>query len=79
MNGGKLVIPIFILGVCFIIPLAVILINIRLAKDIVESVRRRIGSLHQVREPIPIIDFFPSGDIPQPETSKVGKELSLHR
>ena len=79
MNGEKLVVPIFILGICCVIPLAIVLINIRLVKDFAESLRRRIGLFHQAPKPMPLIDFFPSGDIPQPESSTIGEGLSAHR
>jgi len=53
------------------------LITLRLAGDVVGSIRRKLGLLHQAQEPMPIIEVYPKGDIPQPETSNIGKKLSV--
>ena len=79
MKGEKLAVSIFIVGMCCVVPLAVVLIIIRLAKDVAHSIRLKLGLLHQTQAPLPIIEVGPKGDIPQPETPSIVNKLSVHR
>ncbi len=71
MKVDRLAISIFILGICLIIPLAAVLITIRLAGDVAHSIRLKFALPQQSQEPGPLIEVFPAGDIPQPETSNM--------
>ncbi len=79
MTVEKIAKLILILGLCFVIALVAIIITIRLAQDAVRSICRKLGLLHPAQEPKPLIEVFPTGDIPQPETSNMGSRLSVHR
>ena len=79
MKGEKLAVSIFFVGMCCVVPLAVVLITIRLAKDVAHSIRRKLGMLHQTQAPMPIIEVYPKGDIPQPEPPSIVNKLSVHR
>lgn len=79
MKTDKLAMSVFIVGMCFIIPLAAVLVTIGLARDFADSIFRKLGLLHQAPESMPIIDVYPEGDIPQPETSNIGDRLSVPR
>ena len=79
MKGEKPVRTIFIVGMCIIVALAVLLISMMLAKDVAQSIFRKLGLLHQAQEAMPIIDIYPTGDIPQPETSNISNKLSVPR
>lgn len=79
MKPDRFAISIFFVGMCFIVPLASLLISIRLAGDVAHAIRLKLGLLHQAQEPMPIIEVFPTGDIPQPETTNIGNKLSVPR
>ena len=79
MKMDKLAVSIFIVGMCFIVPLAAVLVAIRLAKDVAHSTSRKFRLLRQAQKPMAIIDVYPTGDIPQPETSNIGHKLSMPR
>ena len=79
MKMDKLAMSVFIVGMCFIIPLAAVMITIKLAGDVADSTFRKLGLLHQAQEPMTMIDVYPTGDIPQPETPKIGDKLSVPR
>ena len=79
MKGEKLVVPIFILGMSFIVALAAVLITMKLVKDAADAVRRKLGLLRQAPEPMPVVEVYPKGDIPQPETSNLGNRLTVPR
>ena len=75
----KFAISVLILVICVAIPLTAVLLTIRLVKDVVHSICRKLRSLHQAQESMPIIYVYPTGDIPQPETSNIGNKLSVLR
>ena len=77
MKLDKFAVSVFIFGMCLVLPLAAVLISIRLAKDVAQSILRKLGLLHQAQDPMPIIDVYSTGDIPQPETSNIGNKLSV--
>ena len=79
MKLDNLPISIFIVGMCFVVPLAAVLITMRLAKDVAHAICQKLGLVHQAQEPVPVIDVYPIGDIPQPETSNIGDKLSVLR
>lgn len=79
MKLEKLVVSVFIVGMCIIIPLAAVLITIRLARGVVDSIFRKLGLIHQDQESMPVIYVYPNGDIPQPETPNIGNKLSVPR
>ena len=79
MKMDKLAMSIFIVGMCIIIPLAAVMVTIGLARDFADSILRKLGLFHQAQESMPIIDVYPEGDIPQPETSNIGDRLSVPR
>ena len=79
MKMDKLAMSVFIVGMCFIIPLAALMVTIGLARDFADSIFRKLGLLHQAQETMTMIDDFPEGDIPQPETSNIGDRLSVPR
>ncbi|HIM37826.1 MAG TPA: hypothetical protein EYM38_07405 [Dehalococcoidia bacterium] len=77
MKISRFTLPVFNIGICFLIAAAVGLITIRLAVDFIRSIRFRLGMIPQVHEPMPLIEIFPVGDIPQPESAKILSELSV--
>ncbi len=77
MKKDKLSISVFIIGMCFVVPLATVIITIWLARDAAGSVGSRLGLLHQAPEPMSLIEVYPTGDIPQPETSNIANKLSI--
>ena len=81
MNLNRLAVPFFNLWMFTIILLATLIITIRLARDVAHSIRLKFGLLLQPQEPVPVplIEVFPVGDIPQPDTSNIGNKLSAHR
>ena len=68
---------------CSLVLLAVALITIRMAGDVAHSIRLKLGLRHKPQEraslPVSLIEVFPVGDIPQPETSNFGNKLSEDR
>lgn len=79
MKVDKFAISVSILLMCITTPLAAVLVTLRLTGDAAHSIRRKLGLLHQAQELVPIIDVYPTGDIPQPETSNIGNQLSVPR
>ena len=81
MNVNRLAMPFFNLWMFTIIFVATLMVTMRLAGDVVHSIRLKFGLLHQAQKPVPLplIEVYPVGDIPQPETANMGNKLSAHR
>ena len=75
----KFAISVSILVICVATPLMAVLLTIRLVKDVVHSICRKRRSLQQAQESMPLIYVYPTGDIPQPETSNIGNKLCVPR
>ena len=71
MNVHKLNFSILVVGLGFIVLLAAIIVSIMLVKDFAHSIFRKLGLLHQAQEPMPMIEVYPTGDIPKPEINKL--------
>ena len=79
MKKDKLAVSVFVLGMCVVIPLVAFLVSMRLANDFAQNAGRKFGLVHEPQKPKPILDIYPTGDIPQPETSNIGGKLSVPR
>ena len=79
MTVNRFAMPFFIIGLSIIIFLAAVMVTLKLAGDVVHSIGRKLGLVHRDQEPIPFIDVYPTGDIPQPETANIANKLSVHQ
>ena len=78
MKISGFIVPFLNIGICFLILVAAALITFRLTGDFTRGLRFRLGLLPRVQAPMPLIEIFPVGDIPQPESAPIRSELSVH-
>ena len=78
MKISRFTVLVFNIAICFLILAAAGLLIIRLAGDFNRIIIFRLGMIPQVQEPMLLIQIFPVGDIPQPESARIRSELSVH-